>query len=129
VLAGQSPPVAQGPGGADREGDRRSLAQARGTARAFMRAFLRYQRGDFVSRIAVVLRNFASASIRRSLIAAPPRIARRVRRTRTRSFRLWGPRRGKLKASVLLVAGGQSSLFEFLLERRNGRWRVAEIYP
>jgi hypothetical protein len=109
--------------------DHGSLTQARETARLFARTFLRYQRGAPNSRTRTLLARTASARVRRYLISAPPRLTGDAARASVRSLRLYGPRRGRVKASALLAYRGRRSLFEFLLERGEDGWRVTELHP
>jgi hypothetical protein len=116
--------------GREREAEGRiSLAQARERGRAFVRAFLRYQRGDASSRTATLLARTASAGVRRYLTSAPSRPADDASRARVHSLGLYGPEGGRVKVSALLAYRGKGSLFEFVLERRHGDWRVTELYP
>jgi hypothetical protein len=109
--------------------DRSSLAEARETARLFVRAFLSYQRGDTSSHIAMPLARTASAPVRRYLGSAAPRLPGTVHPASVRALRLYGPQRGSVKASALLAYGRRTRLFEFVLEREERGWRVTELYP
>jgi hypothetical protein len=112
-----------------KRGVRTSFAGARRTAHRFVRAFLAYERGGANSSVRALFARTASPRVRRYLASAPPREGDEMPRGLIRSLRLYGPKRGGVKASALLRYGRRSSLFEFLLERRMGRWQVMELYP
>ena len=103
-------------------------ASARRRALAFLRAFLRYQRGDIGTRAGAALARAASAELTRYLVATPARAGGARPPAKLVSLRLYPRGGGEAKASALLRYGGSRSLFEFRLERGRGGWRVAELY-
>jgi hypothetical protein len=115
--------------GAEADEGRESLAAARRSARSFVRAFIRYQLGDASARTRARIASTASGAVERYLVAAPARALGERRHPELRSLRLYARSRTEAKASALLRYRRMRSLFEFLLEQRQGDWRVVELYP
>jgi hypothetical protein len=107
---------------------RAAPSSARHQARSFLRGFLLYQQRAADSRARALIGASAGPHVRRYLAGLPPRLGR-VKRQRLAALHLYGPHRHEVKASALLAYGRERSLFEFLLRRRGGGWRVTELYP
>jgi hypothetical protein len=63
------------------------------------------------------------------MLGAEPRPRPGVARGRVASLRLFGPVRGRIKASAIVARRAGRSLFEFVLAQSATGWRVREIYP
>jgi hypothetical protein len=102
--------------------------RARAQARRFLHAFLIYEVKGVGPAVRAAFRATATWSLQRMLGAGPRPGAARSQ-GRVVSLRLFGPARGRIKASAIIVRKGGRSLFEFVLDHGPTRWRVREIYP
>lgn len=104
------------------------LVRARAQARRFLRAFLIYETRGLGPGVRAAFRATAIWSLQR-MLGAEPRPRPGVARGRVASLRLFGPVRGRIKASAIVARRAGRSLFEFVLAQSATGWRVREIYP
>jgi hypothetical protein len=125
----QAPPRATEP--PNPRSGRRDARVAEIQARRFLMAFIRYQRGRVDAATRRTLIATASPRLVRQLRDRPPRDADRAQPARLARIAIYGPWRGRVKATAVLAYHGASdpSLLEFALQRGRGEWRVVELYP
>jgi hypothetical protein len=110
---------------------RRQRARARGVARRFLRAFLRYQSGQLDPATRRAVRRAATGPLARRLLRRPPRpTSSQPPAGRLGRVAVVGPFAGQLKAVARIAypAVGES-LLELALEERDRRLLVTRLYP
>ena len=119
------------PHGQNRRADARERRAARRTALRFIRTLLRYQTGAPTGSWLPVFHETAAPRLARELSTHPPRHVtdRRAREGRVSSLEVYGPERGRIRASALVAYGNASrSLLDLDLRRRAAGWRVVALY-
>lgn len=105
-------------------------SRARPIARAFMYAFLRYERGSENGQVRRALARSAHANVVRELLSRPVRAGTRTGPGRLVRLSLYGPFGRTLKASAeVAYPRSGPALVELALKRRAREWRVAQVRP
>jgi hypothetical protein len=112
-------------------GAERVLRAAERQTRRFVAAFLAYQDGSVDARTRRTLTTTAAPRVARRLLDRPPRDLGARGRARVLRVELHGPWGGRAKATALLAypAQRERSLLELALRRRDGDWRITDLYP
>ena len=130
---GRAPPAKsfRDPHGHERPADAGERRFARDAALTFVRALLSYQAGTPRRAWLSAFQAVATAPLARELSRRPPRPPDDGRDPEGRivSLEVYGPERGRIRASALVAYGNASrSLLDLDLRRRAGRWRVVALY-
>ena len=120
------------PHGHERPADAGDRRAARDAALTFVRALLSYQAGEPRRAWLSAFQAVATASLAHELSRRPPRPPEDGRDPEGRivSLEVYGPERGRIRASALVAYGNASrSLLDLDLRRRAAGWRVVALYP